>query len=215
MLPRLLALAELQLVDQLLDPVAVLRAKPPARRRRSSPRSRRGYTEDRSQYVVGTDVHIASLLHQPMAAHGVALRVALRQFPDCLPVADIRPADVGGNHRRMSGALHHGVIDRNFWCLAEAFLIERQEAKISLRRCVSRRRRLGDFRLELRQFLLASHRRGRRNCRSSRDSLRYVAPAVARSGFSTNASTLAHARIDGDDFAGADIAISCSRTQSA
>ena len=39
-------------------------------------------------------------------------RVALRQFPHRVPIADVRPADVGRHHRRLAGALHDGVVDR-------------------------------------------------------------------------------------------------------
>ena len=77
---------------------------------------------------------------EAFAVDGVAVGVAWAELPHRVPIADVRPADVGRHHRGALGALHHRVVDRLLRRALERRLVEREEAEVVARR---RERRLG------------------------------------------------------------------------
>ena len=127
--------------------------------------------DHRRQQVVGTDVDVLRVEGEAVALDGVAVGVVRAELPHRVPIADVRPADVGRHHRGALGALHHRVVDRLLRRALERRLVEHEEAEVVARRGERRGGRFDHFRLEGAQLRRASRRRGRRSCRSSTDSL--------------------------------------------
>jgi hypothetical protein len=80
------------------------------------------------------------------------MRVAVRQFPHRAPTADVRPADVGRDQRRLLGFLHDRVIDRLLRRLFEGGRVEHQKAQIRRRRLDRRLGRRENLRFEFGDF---------------------------------------------------------------
>ena len=69
------------------------------------------HADGRHQRLLAVDVAVVRVLEHGGAAGEVAGRVARRQLPQRRPRADVAPADVDRQHRRLVGALHHGIVD--------------------------------------------------------------------------------------------------------
>jgi len=85
---------------------------------------------NRGQMIIGADVNVRGVHDDAAAPDRIALDVAFGQLPDRLPIADIRPADVGGDDRGLAGALHDCVVDRFLRRLGEGLRVEDQEVQI-------------------------------------------------------------------------------------
>ena len=119
-------LFDFQAVDQLLDIVAMRRVE-----------HQHGVlcrddddvidADDRGQMIIGADVNVRGVHDDAAAPDRIALDVAFGQLPDRLPIADIRPADVGGDDCGLAGALHDCVVDRFLRRLGEGLRVEDEE----------------------------------------------------------------------------------------
>ena len=69
--------------------------------------------------------------HRP-AAQAVAVRVLRAQPPHRRPLSDVRPADVGLEHRRAARSLHHRIVDRGALRLGEGVAVQNDKAEILL-----------------------------------------------------------------------------------
>ena len=90
---------------------------------------------------------------EAVAFDGVALGVVRAELPYRVPIADVRPADVGRHHGGAGGALHHRVVDRLLGRALERRLVERDEAEVVARRVERRGGRFRHLRLEGAQLL--------------------------------------------------------------
>ena len=125
-----------------------------------------------------------------VAMDGVAVGVVGAELPHRVPIADVRPADVGRHHRGALGALHHRIVDRLLRRALERRLVEDEKAEVLARRRRAPPRPLRPFPARRPATRTASRRRGRRNCPSSTDSLPLrSAWRSRRLGFSTKAAT--------------------------
>ena len=62
------------------------------------------------------------------AAHGIAVLVAIGELPHGAPAADVRPADVGRDQRRLGRPLHHRIVDRLLGRMLEGRGVQHEEA---------------------------------------------------------------------------------------
>ena len=106
------------------------------------------------QMVVRADVHVAGAHDHALAAHRVAVSVAIRQLPDRRPVPHIRPADIGRDDGCPRGLFHHGIIDRLSGRAIEAVGIEQREVEVDLGPGDGLRRGLDHLGLEGAQLVL-------------------------------------------------------------
>ena len=82
----------------------------------------------------------------PLASRGL-------KPPDRRPLADVRPADVGRQHHRPVGSLHHRIVDRGLRRLGEGLMVEDDEAEVLFRSRHRRRGRGRDLGLETLKLL--------------------------------------------------------------
>ncbi len=78
------------------------------------------HAQQRHQLAFGVDVVAGARFDDGIRTQRVALGVALLQFVDGVPTADVVPADIARrNAGHVGRAFHHGVVDRNVVALRE------------------------------------------------------------------------------------------------
>ncbi len=130
-LGRFAALALAQMLDQRLDLIALVVAHHQNRVLRRDDDHVLD-AENGGEQAAGADMHIVGVESDALAIDRIAARVAFAELPDRVPVADVRPADVGGHHGGAACALHDRVIDGFLRRLAERLRVEREKAEITL-----------------------------------------------------------------------------------
>src|SRR5262249_41359182 len=86
--------------------------------------------EERDELLVACYVRAARIDENGVALCGVMVSVALRQFPDSLPGADVRPA-IGNRHDGcVFSTFHYRVVNRFGGGAAKRFGIKRDETEI-------------------------------------------------------------------------------------
>ena len=130
-LDRRAMVLRLELLDQRLDLLGL--------RARSDQHGVRGRHDDDvvepdhggQHGLLRTHQAVAAVQHDDRTVGRIAGGVMVEHIPDRAPAADVRPAEIGGNHGGELGALHDGIVDRLLRRARERLGREPQEIEVA------------------------------------------------------------------------------------